>query len=227
MVEQRIEKYIASCGICSRRDATDLILKGDIKKNNKIVLDPSTKVLKEDVILYRNNLILPQKKVKIWKYYKPTGVICTHKDPFDRSTVFEQLNIKEYVISVGRLDVNSEGLLLITNNAEFARYMELPSNRMRRVYKVRAFGNIGKFLISSKKNIESLLGYNIESVYLLRKGQTNHWFKIVLTEGKNREVRNIFQFFGLRVNRLIRVCYGRYNLGHMRPGECILCKDYV
>ncbi|ASX27866.1 pseudouridine synthase [Rickettsia sp. MEAM1 (Bemisia tabaci)] len=217
---QRLAKLISNAGVCSRRDAEKLILDGQVKVDGVIVTSPATNVDIDNQIEVSGSLITSSQKSRLWIYYKPVGLITTHKDPLSRKTVFEQLTGLPRVISIGRLDLNSEGLLLLTNNGDLARQFELPSSKLKRVYNVRAYGNPDLLLKSNYKNLEiDGIFYNPQSVKLLRKNSTNSWFEVILFEGKNREIRRIFQHFGLKVNKLIRTEYGDFKLDNLKPNE--------
>lgn len=217
---QRLAKAISNAGICSRRDAEGLIIAGKVKVDGSVALSPAINVNDNNQIEVSGKLINRQQVTRLWIYYKPVGLITTHKDPFARKTVFEELVNLPRVISVGRLDLNSEGLLLLTNNGDLARKFELPASKMRRVYRVRAYGSPKSLLNSNYRNIKiNGIYYNPESIKLIQEGTTNSWFEVVLIEGKNREIRKIFEYFGLKVNRLIRIQYGEYVLGNLKAGE--------
>ena len=161
-------------------------------------------------------------EAKLWIYYKPNGLITTHKDPNGRPTIFEQLTNIPRVISVGRLDINSEGLLLLTNNGELSRYLEKPQNKIERRYKVRVYGIKKPINITNKKIVINGISYHPKSIKLIKKSLNNtcnSWYEVILTEGKNREIRKIFEYFGFKVNRLIRTRFGSYDLDNMKQGE--------
>jgi len=217
---QRLAKLISNAGVCSRRDAEKLILEGQVKVDGVTITSPAINVDVSSQIEVSGSLISQSLKPRLWLYYKPVGLITTHKDPLSRKTVFEQLTDLPRVISIGRLDLNSEGLLLLTNNGDLARQFELPSNKLKRVYHVRAYGNPDILLKSDYKNLEiDGIFYNPQSIKLLRKNKTNSWFEVVLFEGKNREIRKIFEHFNLQVNRLIRTQYGNFTLDNLKPNE--------
>jgi 23S rRNA pseudouridine2605 synthase len=216
---QRIAKVISSAGVCSRREAERLIAQGLVKVDGIVIDSSAILVDSGNVIEVQNRQIKQTLAPRLWIYYKPTGLLTTHSDPQGRETVFEHLGDLPRVISVGRLDLNSEGLLLLTNNGELARFFELPVNKMERVYKVRAYGNT-KELERAKFPVEiDRIIYNPKEIKLIKKGATNSWFEVVLEEGKNREIRKIFEYFGLSVSRLIRVKYGPFLLGELKEGE--------
>lgn len=224
----RIAKFIALAGICSRRQAEQLIAEGRVKIDGQVITSPAINIVKDNIVEVDGKKINAATEAKLWIYYKPVGLVTTHKDPQNRPTVFESLKLQlPRVISVGRLDINSEGLLLLTNNGELARKFELPENQLERVYKVRVFGNPQRLLndISNCKanfiDIDGII-YRPKSIKLISlpsKNKSNFWFKVTLTEGKNREIRKIFAHYGLQVSRLIRIQYGTYKLDDLAPGE--------
>lgn len=217
---QRLAKLISNAGLCSRRDAEKLILDGQVKVDGITVTSPATNVNIENQIEVSGSLITSSQKSRLWIYYKPAGLITTHKDPLSRKTVFEQLTGLPRVISIGRLDLNSEGLLLLTNNGDLARQFELPSSKLKRVYHVRAYGNPDPLLKNNYKNLEiDGIFYNPQSIKLIKKSSSNAWFEVVLFEGKNREIRRIFEHFGLKVNKLIRTEYGDFKLDNLKTSE--------
>jgi 23S rRNA pseudouridine2605 synthase len=212
---QRLTKFLSNAGVCSRRDAELLIKNRTVAVNGVITDSLSMTVGESDVIEVSGRVIILQRP-RLWRYYKPVGLITTHKDTHDRATVFSSLDGLPRVISVGRLDLNSEGLLLLTNNGDLSRKFELPSSKIERTYKVRAYGNPD--LIRNYKEIKiDEIYYNPKSIKLIKSGGHNSWFEVVLTEGKNREIRKIFEYFGLTVNRLIRIKYGDFLLGDLQP----------
>jgi len=158
---------------------------------------------------------------RMWRYHKPSGLVTTHRDPAGRATVFEHLppNMPR-VISVGRLDLTSEGLLLLTNDGELARRLELPANGWLRRYRARAFGRVEQGELDQLKDGITVDGvrYGPIEAKLERGGASNAWITMSLTEGKNREVRRVLDALGLKVNRLIRVSYGPFQLGTLEPG---------
>ena len=218
---QRIAKAISSSGLCSRRNAEKLIAAGKVKVNGELIPTPAFLVDDQHIIEVSGKRINLPQQPRMWIYYKPVGLITTHNDPEGRQTVFDNLPGLPRVISIGRLDINSEGLLLLTNNGELARKFELPSNRFERIYKVRARGNIiASMLKTTKQDIKiDHIIYHIDSIKLLKSNKSNSWYEVILHEGKNREIRKIFKYFGLEVNRLIRIKYGPYLLGDLKPSE--------
>lgn len=232
----RIAKFIAAHGLCSRREAERWIENKRVEVNNNIITSPALNITDQDLVKIDGEIISSIPEPRLWVYYKPTGLVTTHKDTEGRATVFEQVHslIKDAsrVISVGRLDLNSEGILLLTNNGEVARFFERPENNIERIYKVRAFSRSKQqkpLNFSNKQIVIDGINYKPKSIKLIKtnvensndtaKKGANNWYEVILTEGKNREIRKIFEHFGFEVNRLIRTSYGQYKLGKMQPGE--------
>ena len=217
----RIAKFIASSGLCSRRQAEKLIEEGKVVVDGKLITSPALNIDESNIIEVSGKKISQIPEAKLWIYYKPVGLITTHSDPQNRPTIFQALEKKlPRVISVGRLDINSEGLLLLTNNGELSRYFESPANKIERVYKVRVFGKARPIDLQGKNITIDGINYAPKSIKLTQKDEANSWYEVVLTEGKNREIRKIFEHFGFEVRRLIRTSFGKYSLGDMKEGEC-------
>lgn len=218
---KRLAKAISDSGYCSRRSAEKMIHAGKVCVDHVLVQTPAFNVTDTSHITIDGSAIASKQQPRLWRYYKPVGLITTHSDPQNRPTVFQSLpKDLPRVISVGRLDFNSEGLLLLTNSGDLARQLEMPSNKYIRVYKVRAFGNFDIKQLASVTQGITIDGeyYKPESIRLITHAK-NSWFETILSEGKNREIRKIFAHFGLVVNRLIRVSYGPWKLGNLKPGE--------
>ncbi len=220
----RLAKKIAQSGIASRREAERLIEKGKVSVDGQIVTTPVFFVDDNSCITV-NGKILEQtsSSLCVWKMYKPQGYVTTRFDPQGRKTVFDLFpETFDRVIYIGRLDINSEGLLLFTNDGQFSRKLELPSTGVPRTYKVRFRGALKREHIQEAKNklvINKIIYKNIE--IKLQKNdlsKTNKWALVTLKEGKNREIRKIFEYFGCEVNRLIRVSYGPIKLGDLKKG---------
>lgn len=212
---------MARAGVCSRRDAERLIADGRVKVNGKVLDTPAFKVSEKDKVLVDGRPIGAAEATRLWRYHKPTGLVTTHRDPAGRPTVFEHLPPDlPRVISVGRLDLTSEGLLLLTNDGELARKLELPSNGWVRRYRARAYGRVTQEELDHLKDGITVEGVRYGSIdaKLERGAGANAWINVAITEGKNREVRRVLDAIGLKVNRLIRVSYGPFQLGTLEPG---------
>lgn len=219
---ERIAKRIARAGLCSRREAEAWITAGLVKVNGKVISSPALNVSEADVIVVEGQQLLDKEPTRMWLYHKPAGLMTTHKDPEGRPTVFAALpKDMPRVISVGRLDLNSEGLLLLTNDGSLARKLELPSNAWIRKYRVRAYGTITPaMLLQMKKGVtaEGVHYGSVEAVVDSKQGG-NSWLTVALKEGKNREIRKIFEHFDCKVSRLLRISYGPFQLGKLERGE--------
>ena len=217
----RIAKYLARAGVASRRDAEKLLAEGKVRMNNAVVTHPATFVGAGDLVTVGGKLVDTPDKTRLWRYHKPEGLVTTHRDPEDRPTVFQKMPAHlPRVVSVGRLDLNSEGLLLLTNDGALARQLELPSNGWLRRYRVRVFGAVdGKALASLARGvtIEGVQYGEIEAAVDSSKGD-NTWLTMSLREGRNREIRRVLLHLGYRVSRLIRVAYGPFQLGMLERG---------
>lgn len=219
---ERLAKFMARSGVCSRRGAEELISQGRVSVNGEVVSTPAFNVSGDEKILLDGEK-LPQKEItRLWLYYKPTGLVTSYKDEKGRPTVFDNLPAGlPRVISVGRLDLNSEGLLLLTNNGELSRKLELPSNGWARRYKVRVHGFVdAKKLAPLQKGVvvEGVAYGPITAIIESQQG-ANTWLQVTLTEGKNREIRKVMKSIGLEVSRLIRLSYGPFQLGSLKKGE--------
>lgn len=219
---ERIARVIARAGVSSRREAERWIAEGRVKLDGVTVKTPALNVAPDAKITVDDRPLPAREEVRVWRYHKPRGLLTTHRDPQGRPTLFDKLP-KElgHLISVGRLDLNSEGLLLLTNDGALARRLELPANAWVRRYRARVFGH---------PNAESLAalakGITIEGVRygpveaaLDRQQGANAWITLALNEGKNREVRRVLEHLGYTVGRLIRVSYGPFQLGTLERGK--------
>jgi 23S rRNA pseudouridine2605 synthase len=217
----RIAKALARAGLCSRREAERWIEDGRVAVNGQVLKSPALDVGPTDKIVVDGNALPAAEPPRLWRYHKPRGLVTTHKDPEGRPTVFDALpKPMPRVISIGRLDFNTEGLLLLTNDGALARHLELPSTGWMRRYRVRAHGTITQEALDKLKDGTEIKGVRygpIEAVLDKPQG-TNVWLRIGLREGKNREVRTILESLGLAVNRLIRTSYGPFQLLDMEPG---------
>ena len=220
-MSERIAKLIARSGVCSRRDAEKLILQKRVTINGETITSPAINVEPNDTVKIDGEKLPSIEQTRLWLYYKPVGLITSHKDS-SRKTVFESLpEGMPRVISVGRLDLNSEGLLLLTNNGELSRTLELPQNGWSRRYKVKVHGLIKKENLESLENGVTIDGidYGAVKIAINSTQGTNTWLTVTLNEGKNREIRKLMQYIGLEVARLIRLSYGPFQLGNLQKGE--------
>ena len=221
-VSERIAKVIARGSKFSRRDAEKLIADGRVKIDNQIILQPNVNVTSSNNIKLDNKSINFKPELELYKYYKPRGILVTHHDPENRKTIFDDLPKKfEKMISIGRLDYDSEGLLLLTNNGDIKRTMELPNNNWKRTYRVRVHGRVeNDIILKFKKGLKiDRMRYKPILANIDNTSNSYTWLTMTLTEGKNREIRNIFEAFGMIVTRLIRVSYGPYKLNKLNKSE--------
>lgn len=219
---ERIAKRMARAGLCSRRDAERWIAEGRVVVNGKKLDTPACVVTDADVILVNGKPLAGAAKTQLWLYHKPRGLMTTHRDPQGRPTVFDNLpDGMPRVISVGRLDFNSEGLLLLTNDGELARKLELPSTGWLRRYRVRVNGLPHKQHLAELEQGVSIDGVNYGPITasVERSQGDNTWLIVGLREGKNREVRRVMEHLGHQVSRLIRTAYGPFQLGAIEPGK--------
>jgi 23S rRNA pseudouridine2605 synthase len=218
----RIAKAMARAGLCSRREAERWIVEGRVRVNGRKLTTPAFEVSGKDEVLVDGKPLPSPEPVRLWRYHKPRGLVTTHKDPQGRPTVFAALPPDlPRVVSIGRLDFNSEGLLLLTNDGTLARHLELPATGWLRRYRVRAHGRVAQADLDALKDgieIEGVRYGAIEATLDSVQG-ANAWLTIGLREGKNREVRRILAHLGLEVNRLIRISYGPFQLGDLQLGE--------
>ena len=218
---ERIAKWLARAGVASRRDAERLLTEGRVKLNNEPVTHPATFVTQRDLVVVDGALVDAPERTRLWRYHKPAGLVTTHRDPQGRPTVFQKLPPHlPRLISIGRLDLGSEGLLLLTNDGAVARRLELPSTGWIRRYRVRVFGAVDPKALASLARGVTVDGVRygpIEAALDSRKGD-NAWLTVGLREGRNREVRKVMAHLGLQVSRLIRVSYGPFQLGVLERG---------
>lgn len=220
--KMRIAKFIAHAGYCSRRDAEKLIEEKKIKINNNLCLHPSKTVDINDKITIGKKVIKIQETVKLWRMYKPIKYICSTKDDRGRKKIFD-LVPKDYprIISIGRLDFMSEGLLLFTNSGDYSRSLELPSQGYERTYRVCIKGKIEKKDIAKINNGIKInnIRYNKIKIKIDKSDKIYTWIIAKLKEGKNREIRNICKYFSWDIVKLIRIQYGPYKLGNLKEGK--------
>jgi 23S rRNA pseudouridine2605 synthase len=219
---QRIAKVIARAGICSRRDAERLISEGRVTVNGVRIATPAIRIKPDDQVEVDGKTLPASEQTRLWRYHKPPGLIVSHRDPKGRPTVFDALpETIPRVVSVGRLDFNSEGLLLLTNDGELERRLELPATKWTRRYRVRVYGEIDeRALAELKKGVEiGDLRYGPIEANLERRQGGNAWLAFSLREGKNREIKRVCEHLSLQVNRLIRISFGPFQLGDLKRGE--------
>ncbi|MBU1176128.1 MAG: pseudouridine synthase [Alphaproteobacteria bacterium] len=228
---ERLAKVIARAGLCSRRDAEKWIEDGRVAVDGSVVRSPAVNVGEDQAVAIDGKPLAARHGTRLWLYHKPVGLVVTEKDPEGRETIFQRLEAEGLprVLTVGRLDINTEGLLLLTNDGGLKRVLELPATGWLRKYRVRAFGSIdqGRLDILKKgMTVDGVVYGPIEAI-LERVQGGNVWLLVSLREGKNREVKNVLGALGLEVNRLIRVSYGPFQLGDLPIGAVSVVKAKV
>ncbi|ATQ44291.1 pseudouridine synthase [Caulobacter mirabilis] len=224
---QRVAKVLARAGVASRREVERLIEAGRVAINGQTLTTPAVKVEPGDILTVDGEVVAGAEPTRLFRYHKPVGLVTSHNDPGGRPTVFQ--NLPEglpRVISIGRLDLNSEGLLLLTNDGELSRALEMPSAAWVRRYRVRAFGYATQERLDKLKDGVVVEGVRYGAIEAKldkavgdREGARNVWITVSLTEGKNREVRRVLESIGLKVNRLLRLSYGPFALGDLGAGD--------
>ena len=226
---QRIAKLLARAGVASRREIERMIEAGRIALNGDPVEHPSLLLKNLTGITVDGNPVAEPAPAKLYRFHKPNGYLTAERDFSGKKTIYDVLpKDMERIIPIGRLDMNTEGLLLMTTDGEFKREMELPKNGIERTYRARTFGDI------SQNQLEELYrGITIEGMHygpitanLERRTGRNQWIEMTLTEGKNREVRRVLEHFGLEVSRLIRTRYGPFVLGDLQKGEIEVVRQH-
>jgi 23S rRNA pseudouridine2605 synthase len=219
---ERIAKILARAGLCSRREAEQWIGAGRVALNGRTLTSPAINVGPGDRVEVDGKPLPQRERTRLWLYHKPRGLVTTARDPAGRRTVFDALPAElPRVIAIGRLDINTEGLLLLTNDGGLARILELPATGWLRRYRVRAHGSTTQGALDGLADgvaIEGVLYGAIEAT-LDRVQGSNLWLTIGLREGKNREVKRVLSHLGLETNRLIRISYGPFQLGELSSGE--------
>jgi 23S rRNA pseudouridine2605 synthase len=223
--KERIAKVLARAGLCSRRDAERWVAEGRVAVNGKTLDSPAFTVGEADEIAVDGKPLPKAEKTRLYMFHKPAGLVTTARDEKGRPTVFEGLPRElGRLVSVGRLDLNTEGLLLLTNDGELSRYMELPANGWKRTYRVRAHGKLPHNAVEKLARGMRVAGVQYGPIEATvekgpeGKGGSNVWMTLTLSEGKNREIRKVMEALGMQVNRLIRLSYGPFKLGPLPRG---------
>ena len=218
---QRLAKRIARAGLCSRRDAERWIEDGRVSVNGTLIDSPALNVGPDDIVVVDGKPLPEAQAARLWRYNKPPGLVVTAKDEKGRANIFERLPPEmPRVVSIGRLDLNSEGLLLLTNDGDLARRLELPATGWIRRYRVRVHGYVSQEKLDTVANgvtVEGIRYGEIRAELESQKG-ANAWVSVSLTEGKNREIRKVMEYLDYPVNRLIRVAYGPFQLSTLTRG---------
>ncbi len=219
---ERIAKVMARAGVASRRDSEAIILEGRVSVNGRVIDSPALDIGPDDVVLIDGEPLPARERTRMWLYHKPRGLVTTNHDPEGRPTVFDALpEDLPRVLSIGRLDINTEGLLLLTNDGGLARMLELPETGWLRRYRVRAFGSVTQDRLDTLRDGVTIDGVSYGPVVARfeRQQGSNTWLTVDLREGKNREVKTVLEHLGLDVNRLIRVSFGPFQLADLPEGE--------
>ena len=220
--EMRISRCLAKAGLVSRRDAEKLILDGRVTLNGNTVIEPWRNCLSTDILKLDGTIVSQATPTSLYKLHKPRGYLSTSKDDMGRKTIFDLMDSElNHLMIIGRLDYNSEGLMILTNNGDLKRYLELPKNKVERVYKVKIRGHLTSSNLAKITRGPSIEGLNYQPIAakILEVSTTHSWIEMVLTEGKNREIRKILASFNINVVRLIRKRFGPFNLGNLQPGK--------
>ncbi len=218
---ERIAKALARAGVGSRREVERMIAAGRVALDGTVLKTPAVLVTGLDGITVDGRPVAPAMSARLWRYHKPPGLITSHRDPRGRATVFDHLpGHLPRVVSVGRLDLASEGLLLLTNDGGLARWMSLPATGWVRRYRVRVHGRIDAGALAGLADGVEIAGVRYGPIMagIERASGSNTWLRVALKEGKNREIRRVLAALGLEVNRLIRVAYGPFTLGSLPRG---------
>ncbi|MGZ6204321.1 MAG: pseudouridine synthase [Candidatus Binataceae bacterium] len=219
--KERIAKFLSRAGVASRRESERLIEARRVALNGVVVTHPATLVATDDLLSVDGKTLAAPQRPKIWRYHKPSGLVTTARDPQGRPTVFSALpKTMPRLISVGRLDINTEGLLLLTNDGELARYLEHPTQGFSRTYRIRAHGKVDQTAIARLAKGVTIDGvhYRPAETTLDSRQGSNCWMTMQLREGKNREIKKLLERLGLQVTRLIRTGYGPFQLGRLAQG---------
>ena len=226
----RIAKILSRRGICSRREAEKLILQGKVRVNGTLISSPALNLQETDLITVNGKTVGQEQQTRLWRYHKPLDLVTSTKDEKGRITVFEALpDDMPKVMSIGRLDINSEGLLLLTNDGQLKRNLELPSTGWVRKYRVRVRGRLTEEAVNPLKSGIKVGREHFKpmDINIDKQQGANAWLSIGIREGKNREIRRALEYVGFSVNRLIRIGYGPFRLLDLKPGEVVEVKKQV
>ena len=230
--EIRISRCLAKAGLASRREAEKLILDGRVTLNGETVVAPWRTCTENDVLKLDGIVVNHAISTALYQLHKPRGYLSTSKDALGRKTIFDLIDSNlEHLMIIGRLDYNSEGLMILTNNGALKRYLELPKNKFERTYKVKIKGHLTSSNLNNIKKGVSLEGLNYKPIdaKVLERSKSYSWIEMVLTEGKNREIRRILASFNVSVERLIRNSFGPFNLYDLQQGKSkkLKLEDYT
>ena len=217
---ERVAKRIARSGFCSRRDAERLIAAGRVAVDGDVLSSPAVTVTDANLVTVDGEPLLRAEQARLFRYHKPAGVLTAARDPEGRPTIYDRLpEGLPRLMPIGRLDMGSEGLLLLTNDGELKRRLELPATGWLRRYRVRVHGRIDETRLEALKNGIEIDGFQYGPIQatLDRVQGSNAWLTVALREGKNREIRRVLEHFGWPVNRLIRLSFGPFQLGGLAP----------
>jgi 23S rRNA pseudouridine2605 synthase len=227
----RIAKLLARAGIASRREVERMITEGRVAIDGKVLDTPATILPSLNGVTVDGKPVTAAEATRLFAFHKPTGLITAERDPAGRPTIYTALRnalpaSAGRMMPIGRLDLNTEGLLLLTNDGGLKRTMELPATKVPRTYRARAFGEVSQAQLEDLIEGVTIDGMRYGSIdaNLERSSGRNLWIEMTITEGKNREVRNVLEFLGLQVNRLIRTGYGPFNLGDLGRGQAVELK---
>ena len=215
---------MARAGLCSRREAEQWITDGRVRINGSVLQSAAVPVAENDIVEIDGKPLPQKEKTRLFMFHKPAGLLTASKDDRGRATVFDALpEGLPRLISVGRLDLNSEGLLLLTNDGALSRHLELPGTGLTRTYSVRVFGTLDEAALDNLKNGIEVEGVRYGAIDIrIKPGKgRNHWLEVSLQEGKNREIRKVMAALDLSVNRLIRTSFGPFKLGSIKPNDVV------